>query len=84
VPTTIADFWFLTQPHDYIPDIRAPLFSSRQIEGEIRRANTERRGDRTDWTAIDLEEVIRMSLQRAAASAYVCDNKKVHPELLSP
>jgi hypothetical protein len=62
VPTTIADFWFLTQPHDYIPDIRAPLFSSRQIEGEIRRANTERRGDHTDWTAIHLEELIRMYL----------------------
>jgi len=72
------------QPDDYIPDVRAPLFSSRQIEGEIRRANTERREGCADWIAIDLEEVIRTYLERAAASAHVCDNKRVHPELLSP
>ena len=68
--TTIADLWFLT--HDNGPtDIRGPLFSSHQIEGEIRRANKERRGGRTDWTAVDLETVILAYVEQAAASASV-------------
>jgi hypothetical protein len=68
VPTTIADLWLLT--NDNRPaDIRSPLFSSRQIEGEVKRANLERRGGRTDWTAIDLEEVILAYLKQAAELA---------------
>jgi hypothetical protein len=57
MPTTIADLWLVT--HDgLIPDIRGPLFTSRQIESQVRRANAECREGRSDWTAIDLEEVI--------------------------
>jgi hypothetical protein len=64
MPNTIADLWLLT--HDERPaDIRAQLFSSRQIEAEIRRANRERRDDRADWTAIELEEVILAYVRRA-------------------
>jgi hypothetical protein len=55
--------------HDYTLNIRAPLFTSRQIEGEVRRANVERREGRTDWMAIDLEEVIMMYGENRAADA---------------
>ena len=68
MPTTIADLWFLTH-HDCHIDIRAPLFTSRQIEGQVRRANAERRDGRTDWTAVDLEEVILMYGETRAANA---------------
>jgi hypothetical protein len=70
VPITIADLWFLTY-QGRPADLRAPLFTSRQIEGEVRRANAERRDGRTDWTAIDLEEVILAYLANAAAVASV-------------
>lgn len=63
--TTIADLWLLTRA-DLIPDIRGPLFTSRHIEREIRRANEERREGSADWTAVDLEEVIRSYLSRRA------------------
>ena len=69
MPTTIADLWLLTCDNGP-PDIRAPLFSSRQIEGEVRRANEERRGGRTDWTAVDLEEVLLSYVETARAIAY--------------
>ncbi len=69
--TTIADLWFLTQPNDYVPDLRSPLFSSRQIEREVHRANAERRGGCANWSAIALEEVMRMYLERASACIYV-------------
>ena len=69
--TTIADLWLLTYDDSPV-DIRGPLFTSSQIEKEVRRANKERRDNRTDWTAIDLEQVvleyIRMS--RTAAFSY--------------
>ena len=68
MPTRIGDLWLLTFD-DRPNDIGAPLFSSRQIEGEIRRANQERRAGRTDWTAIDLEEVILTYVRRAAEMA---------------
>ena len=57
MPKTISDLWLLTY-HGRPVDIREPLFSSRQIEPEIQRANKERRNGPTDWTAIDLDEVI--------------------------
>ena len=57
MPTTISDLWLLTY-HGRPVDIREPLFSSRQIEREIQRANKERRSGRADWTAVDLDEVI--------------------------
>jgi hypothetical protein len=82
LPTSIADLWFLT--YDNRPtDIRAPLFSSRQIEGEVRRANAERRCGRTDWTAIDLEEVILICVTRAAEIASVDPPKKNREPLRS-
>lgn len=38
MPVTIANLWFLT--HEDCPvDFHAPMFNSRQIEAEIRRAN---------------------------------------------
>jgi hypothetical protein len=55
MPTT--DLWLVTRD-DLIPDIRGPLFSSRQIERQVQRANEERRDGRSDWTAVELEEVI--------------------------
>ena len=61
--TTIADLWLLTRG-DLIPDIRGPLISSRHIEREIRRANEERRQGSANWTAVELEEVIRTYLKR--------------------
>jgi hypothetical protein len=68
MPTTIADLWLVT--HDgLIPDIRGPLFTSRQIESQVRRANAECREGRSDWTAIDLEEVILAYLKQAAELA---------------
>jgi hypothetical protein len=76
LPTTIADLWFLT--YDKRPtDIRAPLFSSRQIEGEVRRANAEHRCGRTDWTAVDLEEVIMTYVTRAAEIASVAARQTI-------
>jgi hypothetical protein len=59
----IADLWLLTRD-GLIPDIRGPLFSSRQIEREIRRANDERRQGDTSWTAVELEETIREYVRR--------------------
>jgi hypothetical protein len=54
---TISDLWFLT--YEGMPvDLRAPLFSSRQVLGEVQRANRERRDGRRDWLAVDLEAVI--------------------------
>jgi hypothetical protein len=69
MPITIADLWLLTYD-DYPVDIRGPLFTSIQIEGEVRRANRERRDNRTDWTAIDLEEVILGYLGMSLAAAF--------------
>ena len=63
--TTIADLWLLA-PDGSIPDIRGPLFSSSQIEREVRRANEERREGLANWTAVDLEETIQEYLQRGA------------------
>ncbi len=68
MPTTISDLWLVL--HDDFPlDIRAPLFSSRQIESEVVRANFERRSGRTEWTAVDLEEAILAYGEGCAATA---------------
>jgi hypothetical protein len=77
MPTTIADLWLLTC-ENRPTDIRAPLFSSRQIEGEVRRANEERRGGRADWTAVDLEEVLLTYVEtaRTIACAHARRNQK--------
>jgi hypothetical protein len=66
--TTIADLWLLTCG-DLPPDIGGPLFTSGQIEREVRRANNERREGRTDWTAIDLEETIRAHMMNGSKIA---------------
>ena len=76
--TTIADLWLLT--HEKRPtDLREPLFNSRQIEAEVRRANGERRDGRTDWTAIDLEEVILAQVESARAIASVHAHRRMRP-----
>jgi predicted lipoprotein len=54
VTRTISDLWLVI--HSGCPlNIRAPVFSSRQIEGEVVRANAEHRSGRTDWVAVDLD-----------------------------
>ena len=55
---TIADLWLLTRG-DLIPDIRGTLISSRQVEREVRLANKEKHQGSVNWTAVELEEVIR-------------------------
>jgi hypothetical protein len=55
--TTVSDLWFVTND-DHNVTLRAPLFTSHQIEREVHRANMERRDGRMDWMAVDLEEVI--------------------------
>jgi hypothetical protein len=45
------------------------VFGSRQINGEVRRANIERRFGRTDWIAVDLAELILIYGETSAAPA---------------
>jgi hypothetical protein len=59
--------------------MRSPIFTSEQIEREIRRANREGRDGRTDWTAIDLEEVILEHLDKARAVASRYDRQHLRP-----
>jgi hypothetical protein len=66
--TTISDLWLVTHD-DTSVNIRAPLFDSLQIEREVRRANMEHRDGRTDWMAVDLEEVILVYGESKAANA---------------
>jgi hypothetical protein len=68
MPTTVCDLWFVTKEGCAV-NMRAPLFTSRQIEREVHRANMERRDGRTDWMAIDLEEVIMVYGENRAATA---------------
>ncbi len=68
IVTTIADLWLLTYD-GRPPDMRAPLFSSRQIELAVARTNDDRRDLRTDWTAVDLEEMIRLEVEACAATS---------------
>ena len=70
MPTTIADLWLLTHS-DYPVNIRSSLFTSRQIEGEVGRANKECRRGHSDWTAIDLETVIMAYVALSAVTAPV-------------
>ena len=66
MPTTISDLWLLT--YDKRPvDIRGPLYSSRQVEREVGRANAELRDGRSDWTSIELEEAIILDQERRCA-----------------
>jgi hypothetical protein len=67
VTRTISDLWLVI--HSGCPlNIRAPVFSSRQIEGEVVRANAEHRSGRTDWVAVDLEEAIMVFSEIHAAA----------------
>jgi hypothetical protein len=66
--TTIADLWLVVH-NDFATDIRAPLFTSHQIEDEILRANAECRYGRTDWAALDLEKAILAYGETCAATA---------------
>jgi len=68
MPTTISDLWFVTNDGCAV-NIRGPLFTSRQIGREVLRANMERRNGRTDWLAIDLEQVVMVYAENSAASA---------------
>ncbi len=65
---TITDLWLVTYI-DCPLDIRAPLFSSRQIQSEVLRANQDHRDGRVDWIAVDLEEAILAYGKGCAASA---------------
>jgi hypothetical protein len=68
VARTISDLWLVIH-NGRLLDIRAPIFSSRQIEGEVARANVEHRSGRTDWVAVDLAEgIIVFSEIHAAAN----------------
>ena len=82
MPTTIADLWLLTY-EGYRVDIRSPLFTSRQIEREVQRANWERRRGRTDWTAIDLEEVILEYVASSGNAACSCAETPQRRQLLN-
>jgi hypothetical protein len=67
VARRISDLWLVI--HDGCPlDVRAPVFSSRQIDGEVARANEERRSGRADWVAVDLAEAIMMFSEIHAAA----------------
>lgn len=66
--TTISDLWLLTY-ENRPTDMREPLYNSSQIEREVVRVNEECREGRTDWTALDLEEVILEHLEKARAIA---------------
>jgi hypothetical protein len=67
VTRTISDLWLVI--HNGCPlNIRAPVFSSRQIEGEVARANAEHRSGRTDWVAVDLAEAIMVFSEIHAAA----------------
>jgi hypothetical protein len=67
VARTISDLWLVIH-NGRLLDIRAPVFSSRQIEGEVARANAEHRSGRTDWAAVDLAEAIIVFSETHAAA----------------
>jgi hypothetical protein len=64
MPMTIRDLWLLRY-NEHPPDLAGAVYTSDQIDDEIRRANLERRDGRADWTAIDLEEAMWMQPVRA-------------------
>jgi hypothetical protein len=68
MPTTVSDLWFVAHDNCSV-NIRAPLFSSCQIDHEVHRANMEHRDGRTDWVAVELEEVILVYGEKSAANA---------------
>ena len=68
MPTSIADLWLLTYDNRTV-DIRAPLYSSRQVEREVGRANAELRDGRSDWTSIELEEAILLDQEQRCATS---------------
>ena len=78
--TTIADLWFLT-PDDRPLDLREPMFSSDQIENEVSLANAANRDGRTDWTAIDLEEVILQHVEKVRAIAAFYAHHHLRPSI---
>ncbi len=68
MPITVSDLWFVTNDTCAL-DLRAPLFTSHQVMREVNRANMERRDGRTDWMAVDLEEMILVYGENRAATA---------------
>ncbi len=65
---TISDLWLVAHT-DRDLDLRAPVFTSHQIDGEVQRANLERRFGRADWVAVDLVEMIIVYGDKRAISA---------------
>jgi len=65
---TISDLWLVTNDNTTV-NMRAPLFNSVQIKHEVDLANMEHRDGRTDWVAVDLEEVILVYGENRAATA---------------